>query len=74
MPVKFICVANSRKEGGRCAAGIEVDSDDKPITINGRPKWSRPIGNTPHGEIPNHLAAPFRLLKIIELEVTEIKN
>ncbi|WP_407830487.1 dual OB domain-containing protein [Verminephrobacter eiseniae] len=30
MLTKFVCLANSFKKGGRCVAGIEVDSDDKP--------------------------------------------
>jgi hypothetical protein len=70
MPAKFICLANSFKEGGRCLAGIEVDANNNPVIINGRPKWIRPVCNTPHGEIPNHIAEPFQILNIIELEVT----
>jgi hypothetical protein len=70
MPAKFICLANSFKEGGRCLAGIEVDANNNPVIINGRAKWIRPVCNTLHGEIPNHIAEPFQILNIIELEAT----
>lgn len=70
MPTKFICLANSIKEGGRCMAGIELDGNNNPIFVNNRPKWVRPVCNTPHGEVPNSLAEPFNILDIIELEVT----
>src|ERR1039458_10354000 len=71
MPTKFICLANSYKEGGRCVAGTELDADNKPVMLNGAAKWIRPVcNNTPHGEIPGKLVESFQLLDIIELEVT----
>ena len=70
MLTKFICLANSFKEGGRCVAGIAVDLNNNPIIKNGSPKWIRPVCNTPHGEVPNHIAESFQLLNVIELEVT----
>ena len=70
MPTKFICLANSFKEGGRCLAGIELDTNNNAVIVNGRPKWIRPVCNTPHGEVPNHIAEPFQILNIIELNVT----
>jgi hypothetical protein len=50
-------------------AGIEVDSNNKPI-INPRPKWIRPVSTTTHGEIPNHIAESFQILDIIEISLT----
>ncbi|MEO8148358.1 MAG: hypothetical protein ABI723_12000 [Bacteroidia bacterium] len=70
MPTKFICLANSFKEGGRCLAGIELDASNNPVFKNGRPKWIRPVCDTAHGEIPNHVAEPFQILNIIEIDVT----
>jgi hypothetical protein len=71
MLTRFVCLANSFKEGGRCLAGIELDADDNPVIISGRPKWIRPVCHTEHGEVPNHTAAPFQILDIVELDVTE---
>lgn len=70
MPTKFVCLANSFKEGGRCLAGIELDANNNPVLVNGRPKWIRPVCNTPHGEVPNHIADPFQILDIIQIDVT----
>ena len=71
MITKFICLANSFKEGGRCIAGIELDAQNTPVFEKGKPKWIRPVGNTRYGEVPTEIAAPFKLLDIIELDVTE---
>jgi hypothetical protein len=71
MPTRMVCLANSFKEGGRCIAGIELDNENKVVLQNGRPKWIRPVCSTPHSEVPNSIAEPFKLLDIIELEITE---
>jgi len=61
-------LGNSFKEGGRCLAGIEIDDNNNPIINNGRPRWIRPICDTPHGEVPTHLVANIRLLDLIEID------
>jgi hypothetical protein len=70
MPTRIVCLANSFKEGGRCLAGIELDNQNNPVIVNGRPRWIRPICNTLHGEVPNHIAEPFQILDIIDLKIT----
>src|SRR5438067_6228364 len=70
MLTRFLCLANSFKEGGRCLAGIELDNQNNPVFIDGRPKWIRPVCNTAHGEVPTHLVSHLHVLDIIELEVT----
>jgi hypothetical protein len=70
MPTKFVCLANSFKEGGRCLAGIELDANNNPVIVNGRPKWIRPVCNTPHGEVPNHIAHTFNVFDMIEIDIT----
>ena len=70
MPTRFVCLANSFKEGGRCLAGIELDNNNNPKIENGHPKWIRPICNTTHGEVHTHLVADLKILGIIEIEVT----
>ena len=64
----FICLANSYKRGGRCLAGIEIDTD-KGIILNedGNPKWIRPVADTQYGEIPNDDASSIKLLSHIGL-------
>ena len=73
MSTKFVCLANSFKERGRCIAGIEIDSNHSPVRINDRPKWIRPVCDTLHGEVPNQIAEPYELLHIIELDVLASK-
>ncbi len=72
MPTRFICLANSFKEGGRCLAGIELDVNNIPVIIEGRPKWIRPVCNTGHGEIPNHIAENLSILNIIEFDIKTV--
>ena len=73
MITRFVCLANSYKEGGRCIAGIEVDLNNNPIILDGKPKWTRPVCNTQHGEISTDIAAAFHILSIIEIEVINAK-
>jgi hypothetical protein len=44
--VRFVCLANSFKEGGRCVAGIVLDSNNNPE--NGNVHWIRPVANLLH--------------------------
>jgi len=62
--VKLVCLANSWRPGGRCVAGIDLDTG----------QWIRPVPNS-GGAIPesaihfgNHELAP---LDVIELDVTQ---
>jgi len=66
--VRFVCLANSFKEGGKCVAGIVLDENNNPIFENENPKWVRPICNTVYGEIPSHFVANINIFDIIELE------
>ena len=71
MPVRFVCLANSYKEGGRCVAGIMLDPDNNPIIEKDLPKWIRPISTPGHGEIQKELVSHIHLLDIIEIEILE---
>ena len=73
MHLRFVCLANSFKEGGRCLAGIELDTDGNLLMINGHPKWIRPVCNTDHGEVPNEIAGSFQILDIIEIGNVRLK-
>ena len=67
---RFVCLANSKKEGGRCLAGIELDNKNKPKHEAGQPKWIRPICKTEHGEVPEYLVRHIELLDVIEIDTT----
>jgi hypothetical protein len=73
MKTKFICLANSYKEGGRCVAGIELDANNNPIITGGRPKWIRPVTGAEHGVIPTVMAESFKVLDIIEIDITDLR-
>ena len=49
MKAIFICLANSKKYGERCIAGIELTKGaNGNLTVvkeNGRPKWIRPVSS-----------------------------
>ena len=68
---RFVCLANSKKEGGRCLAGIELNDKNKPKIEGGRPKWIRPICKTEHGEVPEYLVRHIGILDIVEIDVTD---
>ena len=70
MTIRFVCLANSIKEGGRCLAGIQLNNNNEPIIeING-PKWIRPICKTQHGKVYTHWVSHITLLDIVEIELT----
>lgn len=71
MLTRFVCLANSYKEGGRCLAGVQLDEGGHPVIINRRPKWVRPICHTAHHEIPAYLTEAVHVLDIVQVEVTE---
>jgi hypothetical protein len=68
MSVRFVCLANSYKEGGRCIAGIVLDRYSNPIIENGLPKWIRPVSDIGHGEIPKEWVSNINILDIVEIE------
>jgi hypothetical protein len=68
---RFVCLANSKKEGGRCLAGIELDNRSKPMNEAGQPKWIRPICKTQHGEVPEYLVRHIGLLDVVEIDTTD---
>jgi hypothetical protein len=70
MVARFVCLANSFKEGGRCVAGIELDGNNNPKMEKGHPKWIRPVCNSLHGEIDTNLVAHLKILDITEISIT----
>jgi hypothetical protein len=71
--IRFVCLANSFKEGGRCVAGIVLDTNNN--LENGNIRWIRPVAiSTAHGEIPIHLVNNTKLLDIVEIDVINYPN
>jgi len=68
MRTTFICLANSKKENGRCIAGIELKNGE-PLLSDGKLKWLRPVCKTTHGEVPLDLVSHIKLLDIVEIEI-----
>ena len=70
----FLCLANSQKYRERCIAGVELVKSGSIFRIlktEGRAKWLRPVTDTEFGAIPNHIAARFHILDVIEIFVTK---
>jgi hypothetical protein len=44
---RFVCLANSRKLGGRCVAGLRMRGNQVKIG-----DWVRPVSRSEHGEVP----------------------
>ena len=59
--IKFVCLANSRRNGESCVAGLILDSNGN-ITKD----WIRPIGKQNH-TIPEADAKDIMLLSVVEL-------
>jgi len=72
MKTRFLCLANSFKEGGRCLSGMKLDDQNKPVLVNGYPKWVRPICKTEHEEVPTNLVSHITVLDIVEIDITSI--
>lgn len=59
---RFVCLANSRKHGGRCVAGIRTDGEG----------WVRLVGDTPSGALSSNQCllangGKARVLDVIEV-------
>jgi hypothetical protein len=75
MKTLFICLANSKKFGERCIAGIEVRKGAgayQPVEKEGKPKWLRPISKLHHGAVGDNLVGGLNLMDIIEIDIEEL--
>lgn len=75
MKTLFVCLANSKKYGGRCIAGIELKRETNgilsPVINNGIPKWLRPVSSAEHGEVAQHLVNHIKLNDIVEIDLLD---
>lgn len=69
----LLCLANSKKYGERCIAGIELKPDAQqqfhPVKIDGKPRWLRPVSDSLHRQVPAQLVADFSIGDILEFEL-----
>jgi hypothetical protein len=75
MKTLFICLANSKKFGERCIAGIEVKKIGgayQPVEKEGKPKWLRPISKCHYGAVGEDLVGGMNLMDIMEIDVEEL--
>jgi len=75
MDKHLLLLANSKKLGGRCLAGIEVEFDREgwvfKLGDQVQPIWVRPVSRDSHGEISHLVADPLEILEVIRLVNTE---
>lgn len=73
MKTYFICLANSKKYGERCIAGVELYKNEKddfiPLAIDSVPCWIRPVSGDINGQVPSELVKSITLLDIVEINV-----
>lgn len=67
-------LANSKKYGGRCLAGIEVERDEAGAlhvtrTAHHLPAWIRPVSRTPYGEMPEKLVRHLQLCDLVSFDM-----
>ena len=75
----FVCLANSKKYGERCIAGIELTAGKERkyeiVKKENKPKWIRPVMREKYGAVPSHLVGHIQLLDVVEIDVTkEVPN
>lgn len=75
MKTYFVCLANSKKYGERCIAGIELIKNEQgsftPILIDHAPKWIRPVSGDINGQVPSDLVKGISLMDVVEIDVME---
>ena len=75
MKTLFICLANSKKFGERCIAGIEVKKVGgayQPVEVEGKPKWLRPVSKYQHGAVGENLVDGISLMDLIEIDLEKL--
>ena len=68
----LLCLANSKKYGERCIAGVELLPNEAgqyfPKKINGMPIWLRPVTGDEHGQVPAKLVRDISVGDILEMK------
>ncbi|MCC6726873.1 MAG: hypothetical protein IT258_20390 [Saprospiraceae bacterium] len=71
----LLCLANSKKYGERCIAGIQLSPDAQQqfhfVKMDGKPRWLRPVSDAVNGQVPAQMVADFAIGDILEFELLE---
>ena len=69
----ILCLANSKKYGERCIAGVQLLPDAQSqfhfVKHEGRPKWLRPVSNEDYGQVPASLVKDIAVGDILAFEL-----
>ncbi|MCC5946025.1 MAG: hypothetical protein JJT94_13930 [Bernardetiaceae bacterium] len=73
METLFLCLANSKKYGERCIAGIELRLNDKQKMVaqkteDNRFKWIRPVSDAAFGQVDRYLVNDITIGDILALD------
>ncbi len=72
MEKHILLLANSKKLGGRCLAGVEVlfigESPVFRFQDQLKPVWLRPVSRSPHGEVSHALADRFQVMDVVKVD------
>jgi hypothetical protein len=76
MKITFICLANSKKHGERCIAGIELEKNSNNQwreirNEDGKPKWIRPISSGENGQIEEKLVKDVHIFDVVEIDLIQ---
>lgn len=76
MKTTFICLANSKKHGERCIAGIELEKNGSNQwreirNEDGFPKWIRPISDSEYGQVEASLVKDIHIFDIVEIDLIQ---
>lgn len=74
--VQILCLANSKKYGERCIAGIQLRPDEagqyRPVfTPDGHPSWLRPVSDEATGQVPAAWVQDVRVGDIVQLTLRQ---
>ena len=69
----LLCLANSKKYGERCIAGVQLMLDAQAhfhyVKQAGSPRWLRPVSDAEHGQVPANLVKDISVGDIISFDL-----
>ncbi len=76
MKTTFICLANSKKHGERCIAGIELQKNKSNQwrairNEEGFPKWIQPISSSENGQVEADLVKDVHIFDVVEIDLIQ---
>lgn len=69
--MRLLCLANSFRDKGRCLAGVELDTQNKPKVQNNNNIWIRPILGIINHTLPLDMVKKINIFDILEFNIIE---